>query len=77
MPPDITPAAPADLPAILALLAASKLPRARIEDHVASTLAARQDSGVVRASGAGRVGVAGVHHSLPTVCVGDGEADVT
>src|SRR3989442_12995704 len=47
MPPDITPAAPADVPAILALLAASKLPRARIEDHVASTLVARQDSGVV------------------------------
>jgi len=47
MPPDITPAAPADVPAILALLAASKLPRARIENHVASTLVARQDSGVV------------------------------
>jgi len=47
MPPDITPAALADLPAILALLAASKLPRAGIEDHVATTLVARQDSGVV------------------------------
>src|SRR5882762_113482 len=47
MPPNITSAAPADLPAILALLAASKLPRASIEDHVASTLVARQDSGIV------------------------------
>jgi len=47
MKPDITPAAPADLPAILALLAASKLPRAGIEDHVASTLVARQEPGVV------------------------------
>ena len=47
MKPDITPAAPADLPAIVELLAASKLPRASIEDHVASTLVARHDSGVV------------------------------
>jgi len=47
MTPDITPAAPADLPAILDLLAASKLPRAGIEDHVASTLVARADSDVV------------------------------
>ena len=43
----ITPAAPGDLPAILELLAASKLPRAGIEDHVASTLVARADSNVV------------------------------
>src|SRR2546426_5711187 len=34
-------------PAILALLAASKLPRATIEDHVASTLVARHESAVV------------------------------
>ncbi len=47
MPLDIKPAAPADLPGILALLDASRLPRAGIEDHVASTLVARQDSGVV------------------------------
>jgi len=47
MPLDITPAAPTDLPAILALLDATRLPRAGIEDHVASTLVARQDSGVV------------------------------
>jgi len=47
MKPDITPAAPSDLPAIVELLAASKLPRAGIEDHVASTLVARHDSGVV------------------------------
>jgi len=47
MTPDITPASPADLPAILGLLAASKLPRAGIEDHVASTLVARADSNVV------------------------------
>ena len=47
MTPDITPAAQADLPAILELLAASKLPRAGIEDHVASTLVARADSDVV------------------------------
>jgi len=48
MPLDITPAAPADLPGIIALLDASQLPRAGIEDHVASTLVARQDSGVRR-----------------------------
>jgi len=47
MPLDITPAAPADLPGILALLDASQLPRAGIEDHVANTLVARQDAGVV------------------------------
>ena len=47
MPPDITPAAPTDLPAILELLAASKLPRAGIEAHVASALVARDDSGIV------------------------------
>ena len=47
MPADVTPAAPADLPGILALLDASRLPRAGIEDHVASTLVARHDSGVV------------------------------
>ncbi len=47
VPLDITPAAPADLSGILALLDASRLPRAGIEDHVASTLVARQDSGVV------------------------------
>jgi len=47
MSPDITPAAPADLPGILELLAASKLPRAGIEAHVATTLVARDDSSVV------------------------------
>src|SRR6266480_4104489 len=47
MPPDITPAAATDLPAILELLAASKLPRASIEAHVASTLVARDHSGIV------------------------------
>jgi amino-acid N-acetyltransferase len=45
--PDITPAGPADLPAILDLLTASKLPRAGIEEHLASTLVARADSDVV------------------------------
>src|SRR5207253_7714733 len=47
MMPDITPAGPADLPAILNLLTASKLPRAGIEEHLASTLVARADSDVV------------------------------
>ncbi|HYU89009.1 MAG TPA: arsenic resistance N-acetyltransferase ArsN2 [Gemmatimonadales bacterium] len=47
MQPDITPAASADLPAIVDLLAASKLPRASIEDHVASTLVARHNAAVV------------------------------
>jgi hypothetical protein len=46
MTPDITPAIPADLPAILDLLAASKLPRAGIEEHVTTTLVARDHSGV-------------------------------
>jgi amino-acid N-acetyltransferase len=47
MAPDITPATPTDLPAILALLAASKLPRAGIEEHVTNTLVARAASSVV------------------------------
>ncbi len=47
MPLDITPAAPADLPGILALLDASRLPRASIEDYVASTLVARHNAVVV------------------------------
>jgi len=47
MTPDITPAVPADLPAILELLAASKLPRAGIDAHVTTTLVARDHSSVV------------------------------
>ncbi|HYU38126.1 MAG TPA: arsenic resistance N-acetyltransferase ArsN2 [Gemmatimonadales bacterium] len=47
MTPAVTPAVPADLPAILELLAASKLPRAGIEAHVATTLVARDDTRVV------------------------------
>jgi hypothetical protein len=67
MMPDIMPAGPADLPAILDSLTASKLPRAGIEE--------RGDH--ARTGGFGRVGVAGVHHGLPEICVGDGETAVT
>jgi amino-acid N-acetyltransferase len=45
--PVITSADPADLPAILSVLAANKLPRAGIEEHVATTLVAREDAEVV------------------------------
>ena len=38
MPPVITPATLADLPAILELLDGSKLPRAGLDAHVATTL---------------------------------------
>lgn len=41
MPPTVTPAVRADLPAIFDLLDRSKLPRAGLEDHVESTLVAR------------------------------------
>jgi amino-acid N-acetyltransferase len=47
MSPDITPAAPADLPAILDLLDASNLPRAGLDEHVGSTLVARENGRIV------------------------------
>jgi amino-acid N-acetyltransferase len=47
MSPDITPATPADLPAILDLLAASELPPAGLAEHVATTLVARENSRIV------------------------------
>ncbi len=47
MPPIITPAAPKDLPAILDLLDRSELPRAGLEDHLATTLVARENRRVV------------------------------
>jgi len=60
----ITPAVPADLPAILELLAASKLPRAGIEDHVASTLVARADSDVVGSAALELYGTAALLRSV-------------
>jgi len=62
--PDITPAAPTDLPAILELLAASKLPRASIEAHVASTLVARDDSGIVGSAALELYGAAALLRSV-------------
>src|SRR5436190_16731196 len=47
MPPVITPATPADLPAILELLDGSKLPRAGLEAHVATTLVAKEGKQLV------------------------------
>ena len=47
MTPAITPADQADLPAILDVLAANKLPRAGIEHHLATTLVAREDAELV------------------------------
>lgn len=46
MTPDITPATSADLDAIFDLLDANKLPRAGLEEHVASTLALGERRGV-------------------------------
>ncbi|HEU5262330.1 MAG TPA: arsenic resistance N-acetyltransferase ArsN2 [Gemmatimonadales bacterium] len=47
MPPVITPAARADLPAILDLLDRSKLPRAGLDEHVATTLVAKDGKRLV------------------------------
>src|SRR2546430_13876525 len=47
MSPDTTSAAPAAAPAIFELLAASRLPRASLERHLATTLVARDASELV------------------------------
>src|SRR3989442_7860643 len=47
MPPVITPATPADLPAILELLDGSNLPRAGLDAHVATTLVAKEGKQLV------------------------------
>jgi amino-acid N-acetyltransferase len=47
MPPIISPATPADLPAIFELLERSALPRDGLDAHVATTLVARDANGVV------------------------------
>jgi amino-acid N-acetyltransferase len=47
MSPTIGPAAPADLPAVLELIDRSKLPRAGLEQHVGSTLVARDGNRIV------------------------------
>jgi len=47
MAPEITAATPADLPAVLELIDASGLPRAGLDDHVATTLVARESSRIV------------------------------
>jgi len=47
MPPIISPATPADLPAIFELLERSKLPRDGLDAHVATTLVARDANGLV------------------------------
>ncbi|HEX9217373.1 MAG TPA: arsenic resistance N-acetyltransferase ArsN2 [Gemmatimonadales bacterium] len=47
MPPVISRANPADLPAIFELLDESKLPRVGLDDHVASTLVAKDGGRVV------------------------------
>jgi len=47
MPPIISPATPADLPAIFELLERSALPRDGLDAHVATTLVARDANGLV------------------------------
>ncbi|PYO79502.1 MAG: GNAT family N-acetyltransferase [Gemmatimonadetes bacterium] len=47
MAPEITAATPADLPAVLELIDASGLPRAGLDNHVATTLVARESSRIV------------------------------
>ena len=47
MPPVIAPAARADLPAILELLDQSKLPRAGLDEHVTTTLVAKEGKRLV------------------------------
>ena len=47
MPPIISPATPADLPAIFELLQRSALPRDGLDAHVATTLVARDANGLV------------------------------
>ncbi len=47
MSPTITPAEPADLPAILELIDQSKLPRAGLAEHVATALVARDGKRIV------------------------------
>ncbi len=50
MPPIISPATPVDLPAILELLDRSKLPRAGLDEHVATTLVAKEGKRLVAAA---------------------------
>lgn len=47
MTPDIAPAAPADLAAVFALLDANGLPRAGLDEHLATTLVARDQGRLV------------------------------
>src|SRR5256712_12241290 len=47
MPPVISPAPPSDLPAIFDLLAQSKLPRAGLDQHLGTTLVAKESKRVV------------------------------
>ena len=47
MPPIISPATPVDLPAILELLDRSKLPRAGLDEHVTTTLVAKEGKRLV------------------------------
>jgi N-acetylglutamate synthase-like GNAT family acetyltransferase len=61
MTPDITPAASADLRAIFDLLDANQLPRAGLEQHVGSTLVARENGRIV---GSAALELYGVHHRV-------------
>ncbi|HEV8265038.1 MAG TPA: arsenic resistance N-acetyltransferase ArsN2 [Gemmatimonadales bacterium] len=62
--PTVAPAVPADLPEILSLLAASKLPAAGIADHVATTLVARQGGKIVGCAAVEIYGTAGLLRSV-------------
>lgn len=64
MTPDITPAASADLRAIFDLLDANKLPRAELEQHVGSTLVARENGRIVGSAALELYGAAALLRSV-------------
>jgi amino-acid N-acetyltransferase len=68
MPPTVTPATRADLPAIFELLDRSKLPRAGLADHIGSTLVARAGTRIL---GTAALEVYGTAALLRSVAVAD------
>ncbi len=62
--PTISPAQPPDLPAIFDLLERSKLPRAGLEQHVATTLVAREGARIVGSAGLELYGTAALLRSV-------------
>ena len=60
----LTPAAPADLPAVLDLLERSTLPRAGIEEHLDTTIVAKEGERVVGCAAVEVYGTAGLLRSV-------------